>query len=69
MRMSIEDAHQIRDTLQELRGIADVAAIQDALWLRVILVEYGRRLEVAERVRFERRANGILSRLSAKFWL
>lgn len=39
-----------------------VAALHDLLWLRAILLEQLRRTPVAERSRFERRADRILGR-------
>jgi hypothetical protein len=65
LQMSLSDAQQIRDALMVSRGSPAARAIQDALWLRVVLVEYSRRLGGAERARFERRADSILGRLVA----
>jgi len=65
LRMSLSDAQQIRDVLMVSHGSPAARAIQDALWLRVVPLEYSRRLGGAERARFERRADSILDRLVA----
>jgi hypothetical protein len=63
--MSLDAAKAMRDELFELRGSPAAVAIRDALWLRVVLVDYCQRLGAAERARFERRADRILGRYSA----
>jgi hypothetical protein len=66
MRMSLDEAERLQEDLLKSRGSAAALAVHDALWLRVILLEHCRRLGAAERVRFDRRADRILNRLSAE---
>lgn len=65
MRMSLDEARRMRDGLLESRGSLAARVIHDALWLRVVLLEHRQRLGAAEGLRFERRADRILRRLSA----
>jgi len=65
MRMSLDEAQRIREELLGLRGSPAARAIHDALWLRVVLLDHCHRLGAADRTRFERRANRLLSRVLA----
>ena len=60
--MTLGDAGQLRDGLIACRGSRQHAVLQDALWLRTVLIEQRRRVPTAERGAYTRRADGVLSR-------
>ncbi|MDQ3933691.1 MAG: hypothetical protein M3340_03570 [Actinomycetota bacterium] len=60
--MTIDEAEQLRDRLIDSRGSLRHSLLHDALWLRTVLVEQRRRVPLAERDAYTRRADAILTR-------
>jgi hypothetical protein len=63
LSMSLEEARRLSGVLLEVRGSERQAMLHEALWLRTVLIEQWRRTPIAERARFERRADSIFARL------
>lgn len=60
--MTIGEAEQLRNRLVESRGSRRHSLMHDALWLRTVLVEQRRRVPLAERDAYTRRADAVLTR-------
>jgi hypothetical protein len=65
MSMSLQDAEWIDAQLIASRGSPSSTVLRELLWLRAVFLEQQRRIPVAERYRFEQRADRILAQLWA----
>lgn len=65
LRMSLSEAERLSARLLAERGARSALLLHELIWLRTVFIEQQQRTPVAERRRFERRADRILEQLGS----